>query len=87
MAAAAPTANRLFAPGEVELIPANWMVMELKFELVEPSWMRELCRALGVHAVPVSKYGLSVARCLRSDRPRELAALLPPPLGRVRRVA
>jgi hypothetical protein len=87
VAAVCPAAHRLFATGQVDLIPAEWMVMELKFELLAPAWMRELCHALGVRAVPVSKYGLSVARGLRSDRPRELAALLPPPLGRVRRLA
>ncbi len=78
-----PEVNDLFAPGQVELIPAGWLVMELKFDRMSPGWMRELSRTLGLQAVPVSKYGLSVARGPRADRPRELAALTPPPLAGV----
>jgi len=79
-AAVAPPASSLYAPAEVDLIPPEWIVMELKFADIEPGWMRELCRCLGVRAVPVSKFGLSVARGLRAGRARELRLLTPRPL-------
>jgi hypothetical protein len=56
------------------------MVMELKFERCAPGWMHMLRQELGISAVPVSKFGLSVARCIRDAYPRELRALTPRPL-------
>lgn len=79
-AARASSASDFFQPGEVELVPPAWMVMELKFDRVAPRWMVELRRHLQVHAVPVSKYGLSVACTLRRNRGRELRLLTPWPL-------
>ena len=64
----------------MRLIPPDWIVMELKFERYAPAWMHMLRRELAIHAVPVSKFGLSVARCLRGAYPRELRALTPRPL-------
>jgi hypothetical protein len=72
----------LFGDGAVELIPSDWMVLELKFDTTAPAWMRQLSRSLELRAVPVSKFGLSVATTHRRDRPRELRLLTPPPLRR-----
>jgi len=79
-ATVAAGAHDLFASSEVRLIPPEWMVMELKFERFAPAWMHDLRRELRICAVPVSKFGLSVARCIRSAYPRELRALTPRPL-------
>ncbi len=73
-------AHDLFAPSQIRLIPPEWLVMELKFERFPPAWMHTLRQELGIHAVPVSKFGLSVARCIRGAYPRELRALTPQPL-------
>ena len=54
--------------------------MELKFEGFAPAWMHMLRRELRISAVPVSKFGLSVAGCIRGAHPRELRALTPRPL-------
>ena len=79
-ATVASTAHDLFAPSQVRLIPPDWIVMELKFERFAPAWMHYLRRELRISAVPVSKFGLSVARCIRGAYPRELRALTPRPL-------
>jgi len=76
----ATTAHDLFASSEVRLIPPDWTVMELKFERFAPDWMHMLRQELGISAVPVSKFGLSVATCIRGAYPRELRALTPKPL-------
>ena len=75
-----PDPARLFADPSVLLLPSDWMIMELKFDWLPPSWMRRLPHALGISAVPISKFALAVACGLRADRPRELAALAPAPL-------
>lgn len=75
-----PDGRGLYAPPDVELLPADWMVMELKYGADRPGWMRAICRELGLRALPVPKFGLSVARGLRADHPREQAALLPRPI-------
>jgi len=74
-----PTADQLFAAPQVDLIPPDWMVMELKFLSSAPRWMGELCRELQVHAIPVSKFGLSIARGVRGNQ-QELRLLTPRPL-------
>ena len=79
-ASVATTSHDLFAPSRVRLIPPDWIVMELKFERFAPAWMHMLRRELRISAVPVSKFGLSVARCIRGAFPRELQALTPKPL-------
>lgn len=76
-----------FGPAEVCLLPPEWMVMELKFEDFAPNWMVRLRHELGVRAVPVSKFGLSVARVQRAAYPEELRALLPPTIMRAERAA
>jgi hypothetical protein len=79
-ATVAPPVTGLFEPSDVDLIPVEWMVMELKFDSRLPGWMRQLCRYLGVRAVPVTKFGLSVAKGLRAGRDHELRLLTPRPL-------
>lgn len=79
-ASVATTSDDLFASSQVRLIPSGWIVMELKFEHFAPTWMHMLRKELRISAVPVSKFGLSVAMCIRSSYPRELRALTPPPL-------
>lgn len=79
-ATVATEAHDLFAASEARLIPPDWMVMELKFQRFAPAWMHTLRQELGISAVPVSKFGLSVAKCLRGAYPRELRALTPRPL-------
>jgi hypothetical protein len=86
-AAPARSAGALFDPATVDVIPDQWMVMELKFDRLQPGWMGRLRRQLGVRAVPVTKFGLSVARSLRADRLRELELLTPGPLAGTRWVA
>jgi len=80
-------ARELYAPAKVDLIPEDWMVMELKFNRFRPAWMLELCRSLGVLAVPVTKFGLSIAKGRRAGRDAELRLLMPPPIVGSRRVA
>jgi len=75
-----PSGRDLYAPPDVELMPADWMVLELKYSSDRPVWMREICRELGLRALPVPKFGLSVARGERSDYPREERRLMPLPI-------
>ena len=79
-AAVRPDGRSLYVSPEVELIPQDWMVMELKYSNDRPGWMREICRELGLRALPVPKYGLSVARGVRAGCPQELHQLLPRPI-------
>ena len=79
-AAVQPDGRSLYASPDVELIPQDWMVMELKYNHDRPGWMREICRELGLRALPVPKFGLSVARGLRAGRPREQERLMPRPI-------
>jgi hypothetical protein len=51
--------------------------MELKFDGDRPGWMRTLCKQLRLRAVPVSKFGLSVAKGMRAGNARELRYLTP----------
>jgi len=79
-AATASSAADLFAPTSFPLVPPEWLVMELKFTDNPPGWMRHICKQLRVQAVPVSKFGLSVAKGLRTHRPQEARYLTPAPL-------
>jgi hypothetical protein len=72
--------GRFLAEPTITVIPSSWIVMELKFNHASPAWMRRIPLALGMHAVPITKFGLSVAKSLRASRPRELAMLTPPSL-------
>ena len=72
-----PDGRGLYAPPDVDLIPRDWMVMELKYSKDRPSWMREICRELGLRALPVPKFGLSVARGVRAGCPQEQRRLMP----------
>jgi len=76
-------AHDLYAPPTVELLPADWMVLELKYDGDRPQWMRHICRALALRAVPVSKANLSVARALRPHAHRELRYVTPRPVRRL----
>lgn len=76
-AAARPDGRRLYGPSDVELIPRDWMVMELKYSRDRPRWMREICRELRLRALPVPKFGLSVARSVRAGCEQEQRRLMP----------
>ncbi len=75
-----PSPRDLYAPGDVDLVPRDWMVLELKFDGDRPGWMRVVCRELGLRAHPVSKFGLSVAKGVAGSRYREVRYLTPPPI-------
>jgi hypothetical protein len=79
-AAVRPDGRSLYASAEVELIPQDWVVMELKYNQDRPGWMREICRELGLRALPVPKFGLSVARGVRAGCPQEQRRLMPRPI-------
>lgn len=76
----ATSVQDIFVDGDVQLIPTQWVVMELKFERLAPAWMVAVRRSLGLHSVPVSKFGLSVAKTLRAGQSLELRMLTPPQL-------
>lgn len=73
-----PDGRELYAEPDVELLPRDWMVMELKYRGDRPFWMRRLAAEMRLRAVPVPKFGLSVARGLRAEHPRDSRHLLPP---------
>ena len=77
----------LYAPADVDLIPPDWMVLEMKFSDTRPAWMSEIVRRLRLRAVPVSKFGLSVALGYRADHPTELRYFTPQPLRALGRIA
>ncbi len=79
-AAVNPDVRGLFAAPDVDLIPPDWMVMELKFSGTRPGWMRQVVCELGLRATPVSKFGLSVALGQRAAPARELRFFTPRPL-------
>ncbi len=72
-----PPPNNLYPEPDLELFAPEWLVLELKFDGAQPRWMRQIVRDLGLVAESVSKFGLSVARCLRADRPREVELMTP----------
>jgi len=72
-----------YAPPDVDLLPRDWAVLELKFDEDRPGWMRNLVRVMRLRAVPVSKFGLSVMLGYRADRPREVRFFTPKPLRRL----
>jgi hypothetical protein len=82
-----PDGRNLYAAPDVELIPRDWMVLELKFCGDRPAWMRAICRELGLRALPVSKFGLSVACGVRAGHPREQQRLMPRPIRQMGWVA
>lgn len=67
----------LYAPPDVDLLPPDWMVLEMKFNETRPGWMRMLAKELKLRAVPVSKFGLSVAKGVAGSKPREVRYLTP----------
>lgn len=69
------------------LLPPDWIVLELKYNALEPLWMRRLVRALGLQAEPVSKFALGVAHTRRPGRWAELRRLTPPSLRRALRAS
>jgi hypothetical protein len=72
-----PDGRRLYGLADIELIPRDWLVMEFKYSRDRPRWMREICRELRLRALPVPKFGLSVARGVRAGRPQEQRRLVP----------
>jgi hypothetical protein len=79
----APQPWELYARPDIHLIPPEFMVMELKFDGLRPAWMREISRALGLRAEPVSKFGLSVLHGVRKSPPAEVRYLTPRTLRRL----
>lgn len=77
----------MFEEATVRLIPETHMVLELKFNLGCPAWMRALCRDLELRAEPFSKFALSVALLHRPSATAELRALLPSALRNTSRDA
>lgn len=75
-----PRTLDLYAPPDVNLIPPDWMVMEMKFSGTRPHWMCKLVQQFRLQAVPVSKFGLSVVLGFRADRRAELRFFTPQPL-------
>jgi hypothetical protein len=75
-------AKELWVAPTVDLLPPDWMVLELKFDGDRPGWMRELCRNFHLRAMPVSKFGLSVVHLHRPDNRHALRFLTPRPFKR-----
>jgi len=75
-----PHPRDIYAPSDVMLLPPDWMVMELKFDGDRPPFMRHLAREMGLRAVPVSKFGLSVCYGYRMEYPVEVRYFTPRPL-------
>ena len=69
--------SHLYPDPEYNLIPPDWMVLELKFAGTRPAWMRVLCNLLQLSAEPISKFGLSVALGYRSEHLNEIRYLAP----------
>ena len=49
------------------IVPRDWVVMELKFNKVMPSWMRILLQELSICSESISKFGLGVCHMIRSE--------------------
>ncbi len=82
-----PDPRRFQHEGPLPLIPAGWLVVELKFNGDQPLWMRELVRDMRLASEPISKFALGVACSHRADRPAELRSLVPPTILRTTRQA
>jgi len=74
---------QLYPEPTVDLLPRDWIVLELKYNEDRPAWMRRICRELRLRAVPVSKANLSVARGLRPHARREVRYVTPRPLRQI----
>jgi hypothetical protein len=72
-----PDTRDLYAKPDIELIPTQFMVLELKFDGAMPPWMREVVITQGLVAECVSKFGLSVALGLRGTHPLEVKKVTP----------
>ena len=70
----------LYPDPTMDLLPPDWIVLELKYNEDRPAWMRRICRELRLRATPVSKANLSVARGLRPHARREVRYVTPRPL-------
>ena len=71
--------------GTVELIPRDWLVLELKFDDQQPLWMRRLCQTLRLAEEPISKFALGVVHTQRAEREAELRYLTPVSILRAER--
>lgn len=72
-----PDSQDLHAAPTMLLIPQDWMVMELKYDRYPAQWMLKMCRDLRLLSEPISKFGMSVARSLRSHKTHEVRYLTP----------
>ena len=59
------------------IVPPDWMIMELKFNKVMPSWMRQLLQELSLCSESVSKFGLGVCHTIRSESLAERRLFVP----------
>ncbi len=75
--------SQLYGPPHVNLLPPDWMVVEMKFGGTKPGWMRRICKELVLRAGPVSKFGLSVAMGAAGNRYHEVRYLTPRPVRRL----
>jgi hypothetical protein len=64
------------------LIPAGWVVLELKYNGQAPTWMRRLVSRFGLVAEPISKFALGVARTCRAEHALDRMATTPPSILR-----
>ncbi|HCH63755.1 MAG TPA: hypothetical protein DFR83_13190 [Deltaproteobacteria bacterium] len=64
------------------LIPAGWVVLELKYNGQPPPWMRRLVSRFGLVAEPISKFALGVARTCRQGHRTDQRATTPPSILR-----
>ena len=73
-----PDAWDLYAEPDLEVIPGEFMVLELKFNGQAPKWIRDMRSLLRLHAESVSKFGSSVAAGARTgSTAREQHAIIP----------
>ena len=72
----------LRGPCSEPLLPAGWMVLELKYDEQKPAWMRHLVERLRLASEPVSKFALGVALTLRAHHPGEARRFCPPSIRR-----
>jgi hypothetical protein len=70
---------------DIRLIPAGWLVLELKYDGQPPPWMRRLVARFGLVSEPISKFALGVARTCRSGSTADLRATTPPSIQRAGR--
>ena len=84
---AEPTTDPFALRGDcsIQLIPHEWMILELKYNNQPPLWMRRLVSEHRLVAEPVSKFALGVARTQRQHIAADQKATTPPSIRRMKR--